>query len=120
MTEGMGDKTEGAERILCDEGLRVAVGGLGDRVVVDVRDGTANRFWTDTSNLEKALHGEAVRIDAHGGYCVIEVREGTGRLDLVMEGVEHKHCDFSTGDLADAIAMVREQSDPEGSLVERA
>ncbi len=94
-------------RVLCDEGLRVAVDGGGDRTLLAITDGGAIRFWTETEALERIVRGGSIQLSAHGGDCAIEVTGGTARLEFALEGKGRKRCAFPAAELADALAWVR-------------
>jgi|GEM_PF-2801623 len=96
-----------AERVLCDEGLRVSVSGSGDRALVVVHDGTALRLWADTAELEAVLAGEPIQLSALGGYVQIEAENGTVRLEFGLQGEGRRTCTFPKERFAEALAMVR-------------
>ncbi|AIE84284.1 hypothetical protein [Fimbriimonas ginsengisoli] len=103
-----------AERILCDEGVRVSVSGAGERVLVAVTGGTTVRFWTAVGDLEDALsQGTPLQLSVLGGYCKLEIRDDCIHLDFAVDGSGRKTCTFPVKDLTDALDMVRNQR-PEG------
>lgn len=103
------------ERVLCEDGLRVAMDGGGDRTLLVVNDGVAIRFWAKTRSLEAILGGGTVQLSAHEGYCGIEVEGERARLEFGVEKAGRKHCQFPTQDLSDALAWVRSLPPPDAN-----
>ncbi len=102
-----------SETILCDEGLRVTVGGGGDKALVVVTDGDPTRFWTETSVLEALLDGGALQLSAPGGYCSIEIDGPVANLRFGLDGEGSKFCSFPTELLGGALTAVRATATPE-------
>jgi hypothetical protein len=101
-----------AERVLCDEQLRVSLDGGGERTLLSIRDGTTIRFWADTAAMEEVLLGMPIQLSAYGGFCAMEVFSETVRLEFGLDGKGRKHCTFPVQELEDALIWVRGLASP--------
>jgi hypothetical protein len=96
------------ERVLCNDGLSVTVGGAGSRTLIEVKGVVTARFWCDTTVLEETLEGMPVQLSSFEGFCFIECDKGQIRLEFQTRGSGKHMCRFPCAEFADALKMVRE------------
>ncbi len=99
-----------AERLLCDDGARVTLGGSGDRLVLAVRGEASVRFRADRDDLDEAIEAcTPLQLSAHGAFCRLQVNGERVHLDFSDGESGRRSCDFPLSDLVGAIEMVRAQ-----------
>jgi hypothetical protein len=95
-------------RVLCEDGLKVMVGGKADRAMLYVKDGDALRFWCDTFELEMVLLGQPAELHTFGGSCHVEVNGDSGSIVFKSDKAGSHTCNFPRQSLVDAIRGVKE------------
>lgn len=93
-------------RTLCDVGLKVQMSGNGGHAALFVVDGVTVRFDCHTQLLRAVLEGAPLQVSAKQGFCLIERRGGSMRLEFGISGAGRQVCDFPVEDFIGALEEI--------------
>lgn len=83
------------KKVLCTGPISVSVLVVGERTTLIIEDSNTIRFDCRTDMVRDVLTGSPMQVSSPGGFCLIELRGTTVRVEYGVTGEPRQTCDFS-------------------------
>jgi hypothetical protein len=100
-----------SERVLCDEGLRVALEKVAGRLLFTVGNGEPTSFLTAPAVLADVLNGSPLQLSSPDGYCHLEPKGDRLYLTYGLQNSGRKTCSIALRDFAEALSWANTPAD---------